>query len=84
MLRYQEEHGFEKDNRACGHGQGVDLVERPAFFFGETMTFQENMFISIHPPCGERDAYCNACDNFVVTKDGAIRLTQTEQKIFIA
>ena len=84
MLRYQEEHGFEKDNRVCGHGQGVDLVERPAFFFGETMTFQENMFFSIHPPCGERDAYCNACDNFVVTKDGGVRLTQTEQKIFIA
>ena len=84
MLRYQEEHGFEKDNRVCGHGQGVDLVERPSFFFGETMTFQENMFFSIHPPCGDREAYCNACDNFVVTKDGGLRLTQTEQKIFIA
>jgi Xaa-Pro aminopeptidase len=59
-------------------------VERPAFFFGETMTFQENMFFCIHPPCGDRDAYCNACDNFVVTKDGGVRLTQTEQKIFVA
>jgi Xaa-Pro aminopeptidase len=84
MLKYQELHGFEKDNRVCGHAQGVDLVERPVFFFGETMTFREDMFISIHPPCGDREAYCNACDNFLVTKDGAVRLTKTEQKIFIA
>lgn len=83
LLEYQEKHGFEKENRLQGHGQGVDLVERPSFVFGENMKFAENMFISIHPACGDRDAYCNACDNFLVTKDGAVRLSSTPQKIFI-
>jgi Xaa-Pro aminopeptidase len=84
LLEYQERNGFEKENRLQGHGQGVDLVERPSFVFGENMKFAENMFISIHPACGDRDAYCNACDNFLVTKDGAVRLSATPQKIFIA
>ncbi|MDR0433430.1 MAG: M24 family metallopeptidase [Gracilibacteraceae bacterium] len=83
LLEYQESNGFEKENRLQGHGQGVDLVERPSFVFGENMKFAENMFISIHPACGDRDAYCNACDNFLVTKDGAVRLSKTEQKIFM-
>ncbi|MDR1070977.1 MAG: M24 family metallopeptidase [Gracilibacteraceae bacterium] len=81
-LEYQERHGFEKENRLQGHGQGVDLVERPSFVYGENMKFAENMFISIHPACGDRLAYCNACDNFLVTKDGAVRLSKTPQKIF--
>ncbi|MCL2579261.1 MAG: M24 family metallopeptidase [Oscillospiraceae bacterium] len=84
LLEFQESRGFDKENRIQGHGQGVDLVERPSLVFGETMKFAENMFMSLHPACGDREVYCNACDNFVITKDGAKRLTKTEQKIFIA
>ena len=38
-------YGLQPETRLFAHGQGYDLVERPAFFKGETMKVKENMFL---------------------------------------
>jgi Xaa-Pro aminopeptidase len=77
LLEYQERNGFEKENRLQGHGQGVDLVERPSFVFEENSSLPK--ICLFHPRLRRPDAYCNDCDNFLVTKDGAVRLRATPQ-----
>lgn len=79
---FEEENGYKKEARLFGHGQGVDLVERPCYAFEENMTFVENMFISIHPGMETDTLWAFNTDNYLVTRDGAVRLNKTPQGIF--
>jgi hypothetical protein len=45
------------------------------------MVIKEDMFFAIHPEVFRDGEFAICCDNFRVTKDGAIRMTQTEQEI---
>ena len=69
--------GYPPEIRLYAHGQGYDLIERPALQPDETMLIQEDMNIAVHPkviiPTGQ--AYC--CDNYLVTKEGGVRLHKT-------
>ena len=58
------------------------MMEAPAIADHETAAFQENMFLSIHPELTAMDNFAICCDNFRITKEGAVRLTRTPQKIF--
>lgn len=76
-------YGLPPETRLFAHGQGYDLVERPAFFKGETMKVKENMFFAVHPEVVMEKAMGNACDQYLVTKDGAVRVQTTPREIFV-
>ncbi|MDR3294294.1 MAG: M24 family metallopeptidase [Clostridiales Family XIII bacterium] len=80
---FQAERGYKLEDRFFGHGQGVDLVQRPLFDTKETMTLQENMFVSIHPALENDTIWAFNTDNYLITKDGAVRLNKTPQGIFV-
>ena len=74
--------GIGHNTRNAGHSQGYDMMETPAISPLEQTPFEENMFLSIHPELTALDNFAICCDNFFITKDGAQRITRTEQKIF--
>lgn len=82
LHRFEEENGYKKDSRLFGHGQGIDMLERPAFVEGENMALAENMFLCINPGLETESIWGFNADNFLVTKDGAVRLSKTPQGIF--
>ncbi len=76
--------GFPEEGRVYAHGQGYDMVERPALDNLEKMKVQANMVIAVHPEVRSEKAQGWVCDDFLVTKSGkAERLHQTPQKIFV-
>ena len=79
--RFVAEYGIGPNLRNIGHSQGYDMMQSPAIADDETMPLAENMFISIHPELFALDNFAICCDNFRITKDGAVRLTRTPQEI---
>lgn len=77
------QNGFAPEVRLCGHGQGYGLVERPYFDAFDDMVLQENMYLAIHPTV--KNKYASVCpsDNYVVTKDGAVRMTGYDRGLII-
>lgn len=80
---YLTARGYAAEGRLFAHGQGFDMVERPAFLPSETMLLEENMFLAIHPTAVNDDVFAFCCDNYLITKDGAIRVTKTPMEIII-
>lgn len=78
-----EKHGFYPEVRLCGHGQGYGLVERPYFDAFDDMELKENMYIAIHPTVKTKYASVCPSDNYIVTKDGAVRVTSSERGLII-
>ena len=78
---YVTQFGIEKNARFVGHGQGYDMMEAPTIGPREEMEIKENMFFAIHPRIVKNGEVAMCCDNFVVTKEGALRMTRTKQKI---
>jgi Xaa-Pro aminopeptidase len=79
---YMKQNGLPPNARYFGHGQGYDMMERPAFASRENMVFKENMYLAVHPEIAKDNDFAICCDNFRVTKKGAVRLTRTPQEIF--
>ena len=77
------ERGYAPEGRLFAHGQGFDMVERPAFSPAETMKLEENMFLAIHPSAVNEKVFALCCDNYLVTADGAKRITKTPMEIII-
>jgi len=76
--------GYPIEERLCSHGQGYDLVERPAIMQGEKMALKANMFMAIHPEMiRSKEGYVFNCDNFLITRSGATRLNRTPREIFV-
>ncbi|MDB9822577.1 Xaa-Pro peptidase family protein [Deltaproteobacteria bacterium] len=67
---FLERKGYKKELRLYAHGQGYDLVERPLFLNDETMTFKENMNITLHPGAATDNVWATVCDNYIVGPDG--------------
>jgi Xaa-Pro aminopeptidase len=82
LHKFEEENGYIKEGRFFGHGQGTDMVERPAYQPEETMLLEKNMFLSIHPAMETETSWAFNTDNYLVTEDGAVRLNETAQGIF--
>jgi len=80
--KYMTERGYSENKRYFGHGQGYNLMERPAFCLDESMVFEENMYVAIHPTINNHDnTYMGfACDNFLIKKDGAVLMARTPQR----
>ena len=79
LRKFEKENGYMEQTGFFGHGQGTDIVERPAFLPGETMMLQENMVLSLHTGMETEATWSFNADNFLVTKKGAVRLNETEQ-----
>ena len=75
--------GMPVEKRLYAHGQGYDLVERPAIRDDEPMKLKANMNITIHPIVASKTAFAWVCDNYLVTKTGASEcLHKTPKKTF--
>lgn len=75
--------GFAPEIRLCAHGQGYGLVERPFFDAFEPMELKENMYLAIHPTVKTKWASVALSDNYVVTLNGAKRMTKHPREIII-
>ena len=76
-------HGYLPEGRLFGHGQGYDMVERPAFVPAETMALAENMYVACHPGAVDGKVVGLACSNFLITKDGCERVTTTPNGLIL-
>jgi len=75
--------GFPPETRLYAHGQGYDLVERPAIRDDEPMKLKAGMNITVHPIIGTDRVWVWICDNYLITESGVSEcLHKTPQKIF--
>jgi len=81
--KFLGEKGLPLENRLFSHGQGYDLVERPAYRVEETMALKANMFVALHPTAMTDTAFAWCCDNFLITEQGAVRMHRTPQEIVV-
>jgi Xaa-Pro aminopeptidase len=63
-------HGQLIETRLFAHGQGYDLVERPAIRDDEPMKLKAGMNITVHPIIGSDRVWVWVCDNYLITKSG--------------
>ncbi|MDR1604110.1 MAG: M24 family metallopeptidase [Gracilibacteraceae bacterium] len=75
--------GHQEETRLFAHGQGYDLVERPALRHEETIKLQAGMVLAVHPIVYTQEAYAFACDNFLVTETGCERMHTSPQEVFV-
>lgn len=75
--------GYPPETRLYAHGQGYDLVERPAIRDDEPMKLKPRMNITVHPIIGNERVWVWVCDNYLITEHGISEcLHKTPQKIF--
>ncbi|MBE0533839.1 MAG: aminopeptidase P family protein [Rhodospirillales bacterium] len=80
---FLRKHGYPEETRLYSHGQGYDLVERPAIRDDETMIIRQNMNITVHPIVATKTYFTWVCDNYLITETGVSDcLHKTAKKIF--
>ncbi|MDI7259362.1 MAG: M24 family metallopeptidase [Thermodesulfobacteriota bacterium] len=71
------------ETRLFAHGQGYDLVERPAIRDDEPMKLKAGMNITVHPTIGSNRVWVWVCDNYLITESGGSEcLHKAPQEIF--
>ena len=70
------------ETRLYAHGQGYDLVERPAIRDDEPMKLKAGMNITVHPIIGSERVWVWVCDNYLIMESGVESLHKTPQEIF--
>jgi Xaa-Pro aminopeptidase len=70
------------ETRLFAHGQGYDLVERPAIRDDEPMKLKARMNITVHPIIGSDRIWVWVCDNYLITETGIQPLHKSPQEIF--
>jgi Xaa-Pro aminopeptidase len=71
------------ETRLYAHGQGYDLVERPAIRDDEPMKLKPRMNITVHPIIGSDRVWVWVCDNYLITDSGVSPcLHKVPQEIF--
>jgi len=73
---FQKERNCELETRFFAHGQGMDLTQRPMCMLEESMILEENMFLAIHPYMYDGEYRAFNCDNYLVQKNGSVRLNK--------
>jgi len=66
--------GCPPESRVAGHGQGLDLVERPVIRREETAELQTGMVLSLHPTARTKHAMACISDTYVIGNSGAVPL----------
>ena len=72
--KFLKSKGCPPENRVCGHGQGLDLVERPVFLKDEVCKLEVGMIVCLHPTAKTKHAAVCLSDTYVVTESGAVPL----------
>ncbi|MFH1488274.1 MAG: M24 family metallopeptidase, partial [Pseudomonadota bacterium] len=81
---FLQKKGFFPERRLYAHGQGYDLVERPAIRYDEPMKMSANMNITVHPFAVNEKIWATLCDNFLVTETGEpVRIHKTPREIIV-
>lgn len=68
---FLEKKGSGPEGRLYAHGEGYELVERPAIRYDESMKIRAGMNIAVHPVGKTKRVWTNVCDNYLVTESGA-------------
>jgi Xaa-Pro aminopeptidase len=72
------------ETRLYAHGQGYDLVERPAIRDDEPMKLKARMNITVHPIIGSDKIWVWVCDNYLIKDSGdAEPLHKSPQEVFM-
>jgi len=80
---YLVSRGSPPIGRLLGHAQGYDYMERPALIRSETMLYKENMVIAIHAAGKCNKCTASAVDNYLITKEGPVRMQTFPQEIIV-
>lgn len=68
---FLREHGSGTEGRMYAHGEGYEMVERPAIRYDEPMRLQAGMNLAVHPNGKNERIYITTCENYLVTENGA-------------
>ncbi len=69
--RFLKSKGFPPETRMAGHGQGLDIGERPVMRPDEPAIMECGMVVSVHPTARTRHMAVCISDTHVITKSGA-------------
>ncbi|NLK08180.1 MAG: M24 family metallopeptidase [Firmicutes bacterium] len=83
MNEWKKSRGMKPERRMHGHGQGYGLVERPYFDAYDPMVLKENMFLALHPTVQVGEASVAPSSNYIVTKEGAVRVNTFSQQLVL-
>ncbi len=72
--KFLKSKGCPPEVRVSGHGQGLDLVERPVFLKDEVCKLEVGMVVCLHPTAKTKHAAVCLSDTYVVTESGAVPL----------
>jgi len=72
--KFLKSKGCPPEARVSGHGQGLDLVERPVFLKDEVCKLEVGMIVCLHPTAKTKHAAVCLSDTYVVTESGAVPL----------
>ncbi len=67
---FLQKKGYAPEGRLYAHGEGYDLVERPAIRYDETMILRPGMNLAVHPVGKSKNVWTTLCNNYLVTKSG--------------
>lgn len=67
---FLQKKGYLPERRLYAHGQGYDLVERPAIRYDETMEIKTGMNIVVHPAATNGKVWATVSDNYLITETG--------------
>jgi len=62
--------GLAPEGRLYAHGEGYDLVERPAIRYDETMILRPGMNLAVHPVGKSKNVWTTMCNNYLITESG--------------
>lgn len=77
---FLQKRGYLPERRLYAHGQGYDLVERPAIRYDEPMRIRAGMNITVHPWAINDSAWSVVTDNYLVTETGVSECLHKTQK----
>ena len=69
---FLESKGFPPESRMAGHGQGLDIGERPVMRRDEPAVLESGMVVSVHPTARTRHIAVCIADTYVITRSGAV------------
>lgn len=72
--KFLQSRGCPPEARVSGHGQGLDLVERPVFLREETAKLEVGMIVCLHPSAKTKHAAACLSDTYVIANSGAVPL----------
>ena len=74
--KFLKSRGSPPEARVAGHGQGLDLVERPVVRPEETVELQTGMVVSLHPTAKIKNAAACVADTYLIGSSGAVPIYQ--------